>query len=72
MVKGGGDGAKENDFFTAFEHEYTVNQWNNTGSTDSASSKCSKKNFEGVNVAPGVDKVCFCDEDQLQMDAPTV
>lgn len=56
MVKGGAEG--EYNFFDAFMHEYTVNNANNTGSM-----KCSKKNFEGINAAPGQDKVCWCDED---------
>jgi len=49
MVKGGdGTPGSEYNFYDAFMHEYTVNNANNTGSM-----KCSKKNFEGVNAAPG-------------------
>jgi len=55
MVKDGANG--ENNFFDAFASPYTVNNANNTGSM-----KCSKKNFEGINAAPGKDKLCWCDE----------
>jgi hypothetical protein len=51
------DDAGTYNFFDAFMHPYTVNNANNTGSI-----KCSKKNFEGVNAAPGKDKMCWCDE----------
>lgn len=40
---------------------------NGTGSL-----KCSKKNFEMINVAPGKDKECWCDEGQIVMNAKTV
>jgi len=55
MVKEGADGAAN--FYDAFNGDYTVNNANNTKSI-----KCSKKNFEGINVSPGKDKVCWCDE----------
>ena len=57
MVKDGKQGV--NNFYDAFNDDYTANNANKTGSI-----KCSKKNFEGINVAPGKDKVCWCDEDQ--------
>lgn len=56
-----------NDFFDGFNAEYTANNANKTGSM-----KCSKKNFEDINVAPGKDKVCWCDEDQKQMNKKAV
>lgn len=56
MVKEGPNGV--NSFYDAMYEDYTANNANNTGHI-----KCSKKNFEGINVAPGKDKVCWCDED---------
>lgn len=64
-VKSGASGAFN--FFDALEGDYTANNVNNTESI-----KCSKKNFEDINVAPGQDKVCWCDEDQKQMPPDTV
>lgn len=58
---------KADNFFEGFDNDYTANNANNTGSM-----KCSKKNFEEINVAPGKDKVCWCDEDQRQMNKKTV
>jgi hypothetical protein len=47
--------------------EYTVNNVNGTKSI-----QCTKKNFENINVAAGVDKQCWCDEDQRQMKPKVV
>lgn len=55
-VKSGANGAYS--FFDALQGDYTANNANNTGSL-----KCSKKSFEDINVAPGQDKACWCDED---------
>jgi hypothetical protein len=55
MVKDGTSGP--NNFYSAFNDDYTVNEVNSTSSI-----KCSKKNFEGINVSPGKDKVCWCDQ----------
>ena len=60
MIKDGANGV--NDFFSAFSAEYTANNVNGTKSI-----KCTKKNFEDINVAPGQDKRCWCDEKQLTM-----
>jgi hypothetical protein len=57
MVKG--SGSDEFNFFKGFSEPYTVNNVNAT-----TSMKCSKKNFEDVNVKTGVDKACWCDEKQ--------
>lgn len=65
MVKDGN--GQENDFFSAIADDYTANNVNGTNSI-----KCSKKNFEGVNVSPGKDKVCWCDERQKQMGPSVV
>lgn len=65
MVKG--SSADEYNFFKGFNEPYAVNNVNATSSM-----KCSKKNFEDVNVKTGVDKVCWCDEKQKQMNAATV
>lgn len=62
-----GTANKNTDFFTAIRGDYTVNNANNTGKI-----KCTKSNFEGVNPLPGEDKQCFCDENQIQMNAGTV
>lgn len=52
------------DFWDAMGDGYTVNQVNGTKSI-----ACTKSNFEDVNPVPGEDKVCMCDNSNIQMTA---
>jgi hypothetical protein len=52
------------DFWDAMPAGYTVNQVNNTNGF-----KCTRSNFEDVNPLPGEDKVCMCDQHNIQMSA---
>ena len=52
------------DFWDAMPFGYTLNQVNDTSHI-----KCTRSNFEDVNPLPGEDKVCMCDQFNIQMSA---
>jgi hypothetical protein len=50
------------DFWDAMQAGYTLNQVNNTSHI-----ACTRSSFEDVNPLPGEDKVCMCDQNNIQM-----
>ena len=66
-MKKGTTPASAEDFSRGLKENYTVQKANDTEKIP-----CGKKTFEGVNMLPGEEKMCMCDEDQSTMEDETV
>ena len=61
------DTSLDADFEEANQYPFTVNDANRTSSIS-----CSASSFEDADPLPKGKKQCFCDEDKLLIDGPSV